>query len=160
MMHVLCCCEIFFFSACIPAVQWLWAPCVTVLQIYTCQYLHSSWVPGGRNELSALRALEVIQRTPVPCSYIAEPQTLCIHVDCWDAVSVCLTPVLAEVQEIRGTIWNIWAWACTHITFGPRLCCWFVTAEDQRELQTAAQLYIWLLKQTQHFNNWQYIPTE
>lgn len=97
----------------IPAVQRQRAACGAVFQVQAREQQHSSWVPGGRNQLSALGALEVIQRTAVTCSRRTEMFL--------DRLTIYqFSPGLN--WSAGGTSSNSWAQVCcTHITFGPIL---------------------------------------
>lgn len=97
----------------IPAVQRQRAACGAVFQVQAWEQQHSSWVPGGRNQLSALRALEVIQWTAVTYSCRTE---MFLH----RLTIYQFSPGLN--WRAGGTGCNSWAQVCcTHITFGPRL---------------------------------------
>lgn len=63
-------------KAWIPAVQRLCTALGTLLQVQAGQQRYPSRVPGGGNQLSALRALEVVQRAVIACLVTAQQQKL------------------------------------------------------------------------------------
>lgn len=113
----------------IPAVQRQRAACGAVFQVQAWEQQHSSWVPGGRNQLSALRALEVIQWTAVTCSGRTK---MFLH----RLTIYQFSPGLNWIAG--GTGCNSWAQVfCTHITFGPRL---LLVSESPLQFHSHAEL--------------------
>lgn len=80
-------------KAWIPAVQRLCTALGTVLQVQAGQQRHTSRVPGGGNQLSALRALEVVQWAVIACLVTAQQQKLNIsQVQVWYQLGTNLLP--------------------------------------------------------------------